>query len=34
VVGLLLGEVVSTKNNISLQRRWLAYKKDIVRMIV
>ncbi len=26
VVGLLLGEVVSTKKNTLLQRMWLAYK--------
>ncbi len=34
VVGLLLGEGVSTKNLTSLQRMWLAYKQEIVRMIV
>ncbi len=34
VVGLLQGEVVSTKKNTSLQRMWLAYQEEIVRMIV
>ncbi len=33
VVDLLLGEVVSTEKNTSSQRIWLAYQKEIVRMI-
>ncbi len=33
MVGLLLGELVSTKKT-SMQRMWLAYKKEMVRMIV
>ncbi len=33
VVGLLLGVVVSMKKGTSLQGMWLAYKKEIVRII-
>jgi hypothetical protein len=33
VVGLLLGEVIGTKNHTLLQRMWFAYHLEILRII-